>query len=167
MRLEYIEELGRFSLTVKRFLGLCLVIAAALFAMGFALEAIRVSRWGNSPTSEIVLCGVACGFLGWGIRLHRQGCNGKQHPVYALLRDRRQEIVWVTRVIAEGTGRDHVTFHLESGACGGNLLVPTSDALEIIAQLERDLPHATFGTSDQLAALYQRDPGQLRREASI
>lgn len=168
MNLTYVEELGRFSLTVKRFLGICLAVPSLLFAIVFALEAIRIGRrppsaWGNDPTTEIILVCVSLGFLAWGVWIHRQGRDGKRHPVYALLRDRAHEVVWVTRVIALGTGRDHVAFHLESGTCGGTLLVPTVQAPEILVQLARDLPHATFGTGGELQARYAQDPRQLRR----
>lgn len=146
------------ELRLKRIFSLLLCLLGLLFMMLFASKSWLLSGLG-------VLAFVSGGLLTFNFLKQ----NAEDNPLINLLRDRPEDIVWVYSVV---TQRMPFGFRLIENAVfyfklidrtDLTLGVPQNQIPTISAYLNKKLPHATFGYSDDRAQWYLAAPEMLIR----
>ena len=105
------------------------------------------------------------GIIGLGL-LYLSFRPAEKHPAIVALRDRGQDVVWIYSVAQHVNGRHSQTMlniALADGKQKALAIGAATDPKPLLALLERSLPHATIGYSQELEKQFKRQPSSLRR----
>ncbi len=139
-------------------------IGLLLLGVGFTL----VGAIG--PSAILTGIGIVLGVVGAILLVRHLLRRGTRHRLVELLHERPEEIVWVYSVVTRR--RPYGIQVLPSGTMyfklidGDDITVGIDpEQLKLVSQiLNRVLPRAVFGYSEERARLYARDPASLLRE---